>query len=191
MIIMKKLDLKGIWIPIKVLTDKNLSDKEKVIYSIILFLSKEKEFCFCTNSNISELLNISITQVSKLINSLKEKMYLNIEMEYKENSKEIKVRKLIAKNRYSTKVKYPSYTKVKQPVEEKFKDNNINNKENKYIKYINSQLKQKKKEVNFEQRDLSGLDFSQFYANLLPSPADSPLWKRNHRANEARRSWRG
>ena len=69
MIIMKKLDLKGIWIPIKVLEDKNLSDKEKVIYSIILFLSKEKEFCFCTNRNISEILNINNTsfKVGKII----------------------------------------------------------------------------------------------------------------------------
>ena len=38
---MSNLNLKGIWIPIEVLTDKNLSDKEKMILAIILFLSKE------------------------------------------------------------------------------------------------------------------------------------------------------
>ena len=163
---MKKLDLKGIWIPIKVLTDKNLSDKEKVIYSIILFLSKEKEFCFCTNSNISEILNISITQVSKLVKSLKDKKYVDVEIIYKQNSREIELRKLKPKlgDIYLTKVKYPRCEKEEDPIEEKFKDNKYN-KENKYIKYIKSGFKEKKKEVNFEQRDLSGMDFSQFYAN--------------------------
>ena len=51
------------------------------------FLSKENNYCYCTNSNISELLNISITQVSKLVNSLKKKGYIDIEIKYKESSK--------------------------------------------------------------------------------------------------------
>ena len=92
---MSILNLKGLWIPIEVLTDKNLSDKEKHIYSLIIFLSQEKQYCFCTNKTISELLNISVTQVSKLVNSLKDKGYINIEMVYKENSKEVDIRKLI------------------------------------------------------------------------------------------------
>ena len=48
---MSNLNLKGIWIPIEVLTDKNLSDKEKMILAIILFLSKENNNCLCTNRN--------------------------------------------------------------------------------------------------------------------------------------------
>ena len=43
---MSNLNLKGIWIPIEVLTDK-----EKMILAIILFLSKENNNCFCTNRN--------------------------------------------------------------------------------------------------------------------------------------------
>ena len=39
---------------IEILADKNLSDKEKIILSIILFLSKENNNCFCTNGTISE-----------------------------------------------------------------------------------------------------------------------------------------
>ena len=70
---MSNLNLKGLWIPIEILIDTNLSDKERIIYSIIIFLSKENNYCYCTNSNISESLNISITQVSKLVNSLKKK----------------------------------------------------------------------------------------------------------------------
>ena len=38
---MSNLNLKGIWIPIEILTDNKLSDKEKIIYTIIIYLSKE------------------------------------------------------------------------------------------------------------------------------------------------------
>ena len=48
---MSNLNLKGLWIPIEILTDKNLSDKEKTIFSIIIFLSKESNECFCSNRN--------------------------------------------------------------------------------------------------------------------------------------------
>ena len=85
---MSNLNLKGIWIPIEILTDEKLSDKEKIIYSIILYLSKENNYCYLTNKTISELLNISITKVSKLVNSLKDKKYIDIELIYKENSKQ-------------------------------------------------------------------------------------------------------
>ena len=75
---MSNLNLKGVWIPIEILTDK-----EKYIYVIILYLSKENNYCYLTNKSISELLNILITQVSKLVNSLKNKNYISIELIYK------------------------------------------------------------------------------------------------------------
>ena len=81
---MCNLNLKGIWIPIEVLTDKKLSDKEKVIYAIIIYLSKENNYCYCTNKTISKLLNITIIQVSRLVNALKNKNYINVEFIYKE-----------------------------------------------------------------------------------------------------------
>ena len=81
---MCNLNLKGIWIPIEILTDKKLSDKEKTIYAIIIYLSKENNYWYCTNKTISELLNITTTQVSRLINSLKDNGYINVEFIYKE-----------------------------------------------------------------------------------------------------------
>ena len=44
---MSNLNLKGIWIPVEILTDKKLSDKEKTIYAIIIYLSKEKQYLIC------------------------------------------------------------------------------------------------------------------------------------------------
>ena len=156
---MSNLNLKGLWVPIEILTDKNLSNKEKHIYSHVIFLSQEKQYCFCTNKTISELLNISVTQVSKLVNSLKTKGYINIEMIYKENSKEVEMRKLIPTreklNTLLNKSLIPSPTKLQYPIEEKFKDNKYNNKN---INKINNR-------ANFEQRDYSDFDWNSLYAN--------------------------
>ena len=162
---MSNLNLKGIWIPIEILTDEKLSDKEKIIYAIILYLSKENSYCYLTNKTISELLNISITQVSKLVNSLKYKKYIDMELIYKENSKQVEMRKLIPinKNTYLTKVKYPLQQNFNNPIEEKFKDNKYNNKINN--KYNGNNNFSKKNMANFEQRDYTNYDFTKLYAN--------------------------
>ena len=122
---MSNLNLKGIWIPIEILTDEKLSDKEKIICAIILYLSKENSYCYLTNKTISELLNISITQVSKLVNSLKDKKYIDIELIYKENTKQVELRKLIPINKnkdtYLTKVKYPLGQNFNTPIEELYR----------------------------------------------------------------------
>ena len=167
---MSNLNLKGVWIPIEILTDNKLSDKEKYIYAIILYLSKENNYCYLTNKSISELLNISITQVSKLVNSLKDKNYISIELIYKENSKQIEMRKLIpiVKNNdtYLTKVKYPLQQNFNTPIEEKFKDNKYNNKNiNINNKYNSNNEIYKKSKANFEERDYTGYDFTKLYAN--------------------------
>lgn len=164
---MSNLNLKGIWRPIEILTDEKLSDKEKIIYAIILYLSKENSYCYLTNKTISELLNVSITQVSKLLNSLKHKKYIDIELIYKKNSKQVEMRKLIPisknKNTYLTKVKYPLQQNFNTPIEEKFKDNKYNNKN---INKCNSTRQDyKKSRANFEQRDYTNYNFTKLYAN--------------------------
>lgn len=163
---MSSLNLKGIWIPIEILTDDKLSDKEKIIYAIIIYLSKENQYCFLTNKTISELLNISVTQVSNLINSLKSKEYIDTELIYKENTKQVEMRKLIPiKNKYTylRKVKYPPQENFNTPIKEKFKDNKYNNKINN--KYNNYNKFQKKNMANFEQRKYDDIDLTRLYAN--------------------------
>lgn len=165
--LVSNLNLKGIWIPAEILLDSKLSDKEKIIYSIIIFLSKEKQYCYCTNKTFSELLNISITQVSKLINSLKSKKYIDVKITYKKDSKQIETRKLLpilnCEIPYLTKVKYPPQEKLNTPIEEKFKDIKYNNKNN--IKIYNASTDKNKNFKNYEQRDYSDIDFSKLYAN--------------------------
>ena len=155
---MSNLNLKGIWIPIEILTDDKLSDKEKIIYAIVIYLSKENQYCFLTNKTISELLNISVTQVSNLINSLKSKEYIDTELIYKENTKQVEMRKLIPiknEDTYLRKVKYPLQANFNTPIKEKFKNN----------KYNSDKKFQKKSMANFEQRKYDDIDFTRLYAN--------------------------
>ncbi len=163
---MSNLNLKGIWIPVEILTDKKLSDKEKTIYAIIIYLSKENQYCFITNKTISELLNISVTQVSNLINSLKKKKYIETELIYKENTKQVEMRKLIPiknEDTYLRKVKYPPQENFNTPIKENFKDNKYNNKINN--KYNSDNKFQKKNMANFEQRKYDDIDLTRLYAN--------------------------
>ena len=138
-------EFKGVWIPYEILTDIKLNDKEKFVYSMILYLSKEKE-CIMSNSYISELLNITKIQASRIINSLKKKGYIKVDIIYKENSREIALRKItpIYKNvnTYKQINTSPINTNVKEI---------INNNKNKY-KYKSD-------------RDYSNFDWTSLYAN--------------------------
>lgn len=136
-------EFKGVWIPYEIVTDIKLNDKEKIVYSMILYLSKEKE-CIMSNLYISDLLNITKIQSSRIINSLKKKGYIKIEMTYKENSKEIALRKItpIYKdvNTYKQINTRPINTNVKEI---------INSNNNKYK----------------SDRDYSNFDWTSLYAN--------------------------
>ena len=138
-------EFKGVWIPYEILTDIKLNDKEKFVYSMILYLSKEKE-CIMSNSYISELLNITKIQASRIINSLKKKWYIKVDIIYKENSREIALRKItpIYKNvnTYKQINTSPINTNVKKII-------NNNKNKNKYK----------------SDRDYSNFDWTSLYAN--------------------------
>lgn len=122
-------EFKGVWIPYEILTDIKLNDKEKFVYSMILYLSKEKE-CIMSNSYISKLLNITKIQASIIINSLKKKRYIKVDIIYKENSRKIALRKITTiyknVNTYKQINTRPINTNVKEI---------INNNKNKYNSY--------------------------------------------------------
>lgn len=136
-------EFKGVWIPYEILINTKLNDKEKIVYSMILYLSKEKE-CIMSNLYISELLNITKIQSSRIINSLKKKGYIKVEMTYKENSKEIALRKIT-----------PIYKNVNTHKQVDTKPINTN------VKEIKSNHKNKYK----SDRDYSNFDWTSLYAN--------------------------
>ena len=65
-----KFKIDGLWIPYQILTDKNLRDKEKIIYSLILFFSNNKGYCSIRNKYLEDLLDRSTKRISSIINTL-------------------------------------------------------------------------------------------------------------------------
>ena len=126
---MEKSDLKGLWMPSEILINNKLSDKEKIILSMIMYLSKDKGYCFATNNYFSDILNITVVSISRIINSLKKKNYIKTNMNYKSNSKEIENRQIMplkgVMNRY--------YQNCKIPINSNDKDIKKNIKNKKYM----------------------------------------------------------
>ena len=159
--------LKGLWIPAEILLNKDLSDKEKIILSMVLYLSEEKGSCFAS------IVNVTPERVSKIISSLKDKEYVKVKLKYKTDSKEIEERQITPIveniNRYSEKIQegidnnnYSDSEKQPYPIGENNKDiiNNIKNKNN-----YNKESRNRNNKANFEQRDYTGFDFTKLYAN--------------------------
>ena len=68
--------VKGIWIPIEIWKDKNLSWNEKILFlEIDSYTSKEQD-CFFSNEYIANLLGISETNANKTLSSLISKGYV-------------------------------------------------------------------------------------------------------------------
>ncbi len=158
---MLKNNLKGLWIPIEILSDDNLSDKEKFIYSLLLFFSTQNGSSTITNNLISELFSISKTQVSKLITSLKNKGY--IEVKILRNSFNQVINRTITPiklfdNTYLTKDTSPIEDFNNTPLVQNFKDNKIYFK-NKYIKQSSASNRMETSD------EYLALDYNSFYAN--------------------------
>ena len=163
---MSKQKLKGLWIPAEILLNNDLSDKEKIILSMILYLSDETGSCFASNKYIASIVNVTSDRVSKIVSSLKEKGYVDVNLKYKIDTKEIEERQIIPilerTNRYSEKY-LEGIDKNNYSGGQKDKDiiNNIKNKNN----YNKESPIKKINKANFEQRDYTGFDFTKLYAN--------------------------
>ena len=166
--------LKGLWIPAEILLNDDLSDKEKIILAIILYLSEEAKRCFASNKYIANIVKVTHERVSKIISSLKDKGYVDVKLKYKTDSKEIEQRQIIPIveniNRCSQKHledidinNYSDSQKQLYPIDDNDKDI-INNIKNKKI-YNNSSNSNKQYKSNYKGRDYTNFDFTKLYAN--------------------------
>ena len=167
--------LKGLWIPLNVLLNEELSDKEKIVLSMISYLSDETGSCFASNKYIASIVNVTANRVSKIISSLKEKEYIKVKLKYKTDSKEIEQRQITPIvqniNRYNSKSQegietnnYLDSQNQQYPIYNKGKDiiNNIKNKNN-YNKWDTCK---KRNNPYRSDRNYDDFDWSSLYANL-------------------------
>lgn len=119
---------KGIWIPKEIWLDENLNWVEKILLVEIISLDNEQG-CWASNAYFADFFKLSKNRISVLINSLKEKGYITIELQYKKGTKQIEKR--IIRNKYTyMRKQIGGITENKHtPICENAKDNNtvINN----------------------------------------------------------------
>lgn len=90
-------------IPATVIYDTNLSANAKIMYGLISGLTNEKGYCWASNKYFAEKIGVSKTAVSLWIKNLKDAGYITVEFEYRDESKEVEMRKIwIVKNELAT-----------------------------------------------------------------------------------------
>lgn len=81
-------------IPANVRYDKDLAPNAKLLYGEITALCNEKGYCWASNQYFADLYHSSISAVQKWVSSLVKKGYINLELVYKEGTKQVLHRKL-------------------------------------------------------------------------------------------------
>ncbi|MEE1061289.1 MAG: conserved phage C-terminal domain-containing protein [Ruminococcus sp.] len=109
-------------IPDSVFFCAEISDKAKLLYALILSLSRDTGICWATNSYLASQLNCTKNHISKIVSELKKHGLIEITTEYKENSKEIERRTL----QPIIKIDYTVHSNMNTPLIKNAKENNIN-----------------------------------------------------------------
>lgn len=113
-------------LPNTILFDKDLSDKEKLLFVIISSLCAEKWYCRANNSYFSDKLWITKSRISNWITSLNNKKYICIDIKKDEwNKRYISIAN--NSNTYCWKQQEGIAENSKTPIAENSKHNNINN----------------------------------------------------------------
>ena len=87
-------DFKGIWIPKEIWHLKDLNITEKIVLSVVNTLSEQDDGCFANNEYFAQLLNLSKGRVSKIINLLVKKGYLETNFSYYSEMRKVEKRKI-------------------------------------------------------------------------------------------------
>lgn len=118
-------------IPANVRYDEDLTANAKLLYGEITALCNERGYCWASNAYFAEMYKTSKSTVSRWIQQLVEKGYIDSEMRYKEGSKEVESRILtigtpIRKNEYTPMQNNGEGTHKNEytPIRKNAKDNN-------------------------------------------------------------------
>ncbi len=118
-------------IPATVRYDNSVVPGAKLLYGEITALCNEKGYCWATNDYFSRLYSVSKRTISTWIKSLCDAGYISAEFVLDNESKKVKVRCLKVEANFDThlmKTSIPSRSKLREPHEENFAENNtINN----------------------------------------------------------------
>ena len=135
-------------IPANVRYDKELSANAKLLYGELTALSNKEGYCWAGNQYFASLYGVTKVTVSTWIGQLKERGYIDVQMQYKEGSKQILNRYIRISGEGIKENLNTSQRKPYDPIKENLKDNNtINNTSN--ITVINYLVDSRWNELSF------------------------------------------
>lgn len=114
-------------IPATIRYDNRLKANEKLLYGEITALSNKNGYCYAQNRYFANLYKVNNETVSRWLSNLQKYGYIAIEI-HRTEKKEIIARNIyIVDTPYCQKNQYPYCLKNQEGIDEKVKDNNINN----------------------------------------------------------------
>lgn len=143
----KKIDVNtGLWIPIYILKLSELSTMEKLVLCRIYHLDNDEKGCYANNRFFADYFNISRTQISKIINSIVTKGFVeSMILKERGNKRFLKVLPKVTAKVFED--LYPTYNdKIDDPIEPMFKHNKEYNK--KLNKEISKNILKKRENEN-------------------------------------------
>lgn len=114
-------------IPATVLFNENLKANEKILYALITSLSNKEGYCYASNKYLGEKLKFDSTTISRWITNLRKNNFLFEDIIRNEKNEIIQRR--IYPNDVPLRLnnQYPYRIKNQEGIDQKVKDNNINN----------------------------------------------------------------
>lgn len=114
-------------IPATIRYSKELKPNEKLLYGEITALANKYGYCYAQNRYFAGLYNVNIETVSRWLSHLQKLGFIKIEIK-RNDKKEIIARNIyIIDSPYCGNDQYPYCQKKLYPIDEKSKENNINN----------------------------------------------------------------
>lgn len=123
-------------LPANVRYDKNITPNAKLLYAEITALCNDKGYCWAGNAYFAELYGVTKTSISNWISSLQKNGYIEVQLIYKENSKEIQSRHISIANNIPIQNNLDTYSKnIVEGIQKNFTDNTqiINTKKDEII----------------------------------------------------------
>lgn len=90
---------KGVWIPIEIIHDTSLTWLERMILMEINQLSMLKKGCVAHNDHFAGLFGIKKESASRVINSLKDKNYIEVSIKNRNHSRVITINKMLSEGK--------------------------------------------------------------------------------------------
>lgn len=171
--------------------DKTLKPLARLLYAEITALCNQEGYCWAGNQYFADLYEVDKNTVSGWIGQLKTRGYINVQLEYKEGTKQIVKRYIRINGEGINKIIDTSLQKDVYPINEIIEvnstDNNTNNnKTNKGGRFTPPSVEQVMEYCNHRQNGINAQNFIDFYQSKGWKVGNSKMkdWKASVRTWE-------